>query len=160
MSAQERRLAAIAAASADAFRHGGYHQVRAEDVAERVRLPRGGERDRGRSAVWLYNEVRSRRVLVALAVKHAFDEFTAGDAGPADSVDATGRTGAADGDAPEASRRAPCSTPRTWSPRRCAGWPVSTRWSASCSTRRAWGSGTSRRRRNACPRDRASRCGR
>ncbi|MFD1498584.1 hypothetical protein, partial [Streptosporangium lutulentum] len=79
MSAQERRLAAIAAASADAFRHGDYHQVRAEDVAERVRLPRGGERERGRSAVWLYNEVRSRRVLVALAVKHAFDEFTASD---------------------------------------------------------------------------------
>lgn len=79
MSAQERRLAAIAAASADAFRRGDYHQVRAEDVAERVRLPRGGEGDRGRSAVWLYNEVRSRRVLVALAVKHAFDDFVSGD---------------------------------------------------------------------------------
>ncbi|AWS43120.1 tetratricopeptide repeat protein [Streptosporangium sp. 'caverna'] len=100
MSAQERRLAAIAAASADAFRHGGYHQVRAEDVAERVRLPRGGERDRGRSAVWLYNEVRSRRVLVALAVKHAFDEFTADDAGPAATVDATDGTGTADGGEP------------------------------------------------------------
>ncbi|MFB9679658.1 hypothetical protein [Streptosporangium vulgare] len=82
MSAQERRLAAIAAASADAFRCGDYHQVRAEDVAERVRLPRGAEGGRGRSAVWLYNEVRSRRVLVALAVKHAFDEFTAGDGAP------------------------------------------------------------------------------
>ncbi|WP_329082174.1 tetratricopeptide repeat protein [Streptosporangium sp. NBC_01469] len=82
MSAQERRLAAIAAASADAFRGGDYHQVRAEDVAERVRLPRGTEGDRGRSAVWLYNEVRSRRVLVALAVKHAFDEFTSGDGAP------------------------------------------------------------------------------
>ncbi|GAA2874526.1 tetratricopeptide repeat protein [Streptosporangium fragile] len=82
MLAQERRFAAIAAASADAFRHGDYHQVRAEDVAERVRLPRGGEGDRGRSAVWLYNEVRSRRVLVALAVKHAFDEFTADDPVP------------------------------------------------------------------------------
>ncbi|MBB2914622.1 tetratricopeptide (TPR) repeat protein [Streptosporangium becharense] len=82
MSAQERRLAAIAAASADAFRSGDYHQVRAEDVAERIRLPRGGEGDRGRSAVWLYNEVRSRRVLVALAVKHAFDEFTADDPAP------------------------------------------------------------------------------
>lgn len=82
MSAQERRLAAIAAASADAFRGGDYHRVRAEDVAGRVRLPRGGEGDRGRSAVWLYNEVRSRRVLVALAVKHAFDEFTSGDGAP------------------------------------------------------------------------------
>ncbi|MFF3438709.1 tetratricopeptide repeat protein [Streptosporangium sp. NPDC002721] len=82
MSAQERRLAAIAAASADAFRAGDYHQVRAEDVAERVRLPRGAEGGKGRSAVWLYNEVRSRRVLVALAVKHAFDEFTAGDGAP------------------------------------------------------------------------------
>ncbi|MER5647759.1 tetratricopeptide repeat protein [Streptosporangium sp. NPDC002524] len=82
MSAQERRLAAIAAASADAFRRGDYHQVRAEDVAERVRLPRGAESGRGRSAVWLYNEVRSRRVLVALAVKHAFDEFTSGDGAP------------------------------------------------------------------------------
>ncbi|MEU8383574.1 tetratricopeptide repeat protein [Streptosporangium sp. NPDC048865] len=82
MSAQERRLAAIAAASADAFRDGDYHQVRAEDVADRVRLPRGADGGRGRSAVWLYNEVRSRRVLVALAVKHAFDEFTADDDAP------------------------------------------------------------------------------
>jgi len=82
VSAQERRLAAIAAASADAFRRGDYHQVRAEDVAERVRLPRGGEGDRGRSAVWLYNEVRSRRVLVALAAKHAFDDFVSDDGAP------------------------------------------------------------------------------
>ncbi|WP_030453426.1 hypothetical protein [Herbidospora cretacea] len=82
MLAQERRLAAIAAASAAAFRHSDYHQVRAEDVAERVRLPRGGEKDTGRSAVWLYNEVRSRRVLVALAAKHAFDEFTSGEGAP------------------------------------------------------------------------------
>ncbi|WP_061289368.1 tetratricopeptide repeat protein [Herbidospora cretacea] len=88
MLAQERRLAAIAAASAAAFRHSDYHQVRAEDVAERVRLPRGGEKDTGRSAVWLYNEVRSRRVLVALAAKHAFDEFTSGEsaAGPVTSM--------------------------------------------------------------------------
>ncbi|GAA0991566.1 tetratricopeptide repeat protein [Acrocarpospora macrocephala] len=82
MLAQERRLAAIAAASAAAFRRSDYHQVRAEDVAERVRLPRGAEKDSGRSAVWLYNEVRSRRVLVALAVKHAFDEFTSGEPAP------------------------------------------------------------------------------
>ncbi|WP_214102659.1 tetratricopeptide repeat protein [Acrocarpospora catenulata] len=82
MLAQERRLAAIAAASAAAFRRNDYHQVRAEDVAERVRLPRGADQDSGRSAVWLYNEVRSRRVLVALAVKHAFDEFTADEPPP------------------------------------------------------------------------------
>ncbi|MEU7830567.1 MULTISPECIES: hypothetical protein [unclassified Nonomuraea] len=75
--AQERRLAAIGAASATAFRHNAYQQVRAEDVAELVRLPRKGEKGKARSAVWLYNEVRSRRVLVALALKHAFDGFAA-----------------------------------------------------------------------------------
>ncbi|TYB66638.1 hypothetical protein FXF51_16140 [Nonomuraea sp. PA05] len=80
--AQERRLAAIAAASATAFRHSAYHQVRAEDVAELVRLPRKGTRGKARSAVWLYNEVRSRRVLVALALKHAFEEFAADDPEP------------------------------------------------------------------------------
>ncbi len=32
--------------------------------------------------MWLYNEVRSRRVLVALAAKHAFDEFTSGESAP------------------------------------------------------------------------------
>jgi hypothetical protein len=78
-SAQEQRLIAIAAASAAAFRRNDYHQVRAEDVAELVRLPRGTDGGSGRSAVWLYNEVKSRRVLVALAAKHAFDEFVSGD---------------------------------------------------------------------------------
>src|ERR1700756_3388813 len=48
-----------------------YHAVRAGDVAAAVRLP--GER--GRSAVWLYNEVRNRRVLVALAAAHAWRDF-------------------------------------------------------------------------------------
>ncbi|MEV7008569.1 hypothetical protein [Streptosporangium sp. NPDC051022] len=83
MSAQERRLVAVAAASASAFRNSDYHLVRAEDVAERVRLPRGGSggEEQGRSAVWLYNEVKSRRVLVSLALKHTFDEF-AGDESP------------------------------------------------------------------------------
>ncbi|PRX66985.1 hypothetical protein B0I32_105425 [Nonomuraea fuscirosea] len=83
--AQERRLAAIAAASATAFRHHAYQQVRAEDVAELVRLSRKGEKGKARSAVWLYNEVRSRRVLVALALKHAFEEFADDDPGPAES---------------------------------------------------------------------------
>ncbi|WP_157248216.1 hypothetical protein [Nonomuraea typhae] len=80
--AQERRLAAIATAAAEAFRQTAYHQVRAEDVAERVRLPRKGERGGARSAVWLYNEVRSRRVMVALALQHAFEEFAAADPEP------------------------------------------------------------------------------
>ena len=48
-----------------------YHVVRAGDVAAAVRLP--GQT--GRSAVWLYNEVHNRRVLVALAAAHAWREF-------------------------------------------------------------------------------------
>ncbi|GII90436.1 hypothetical protein Ssi02_06670 [Sinosporangium siamense] len=44
--------------------------MRAEDVAAQV--PPGG-----RSAVWLYNEVKSRRVLVSLALHHAFAGFPA-----------------------------------------------------------------------------------
>ncbi|MBO3750625.1 hypothetical protein J5X84_31495 [Streptosporangiaceae bacterium NEAU-GS5] len=89
MSAQESRLAAIAAASAAAFREGDYHQVRAEDVAAKVRLARGANSASGRSAVWLYNEVRSRRVLVALAVKQSFDAFVAGDPEPRQPADLT-----------------------------------------------------------------------
>ena len=86
MAAQDERLAAIAAAAADILRQTPYHVVRAGDVAAAVRLP--GQT--GRSAVWLYNEVHNRRVLVALAAAHAWREF-AGQAtwsrpGPADSV--------------------------------------------------------------------------
>jgi len=67
----DERLAAIAAAAADVLRRTPYHAVRAGDVAAAVRLP--GEQ--GRSAVWLYNEVRNRRVLVALAAAHAWRDF-------------------------------------------------------------------------------------
>ena len=72
MAAQDERLAAIAAAAAAVLRQTPYHVVRAGDVAAAVRLP--GQT--GRSAVWLYNEVHNRRVLVALAAAHAWREFT------------------------------------------------------------------------------------
>ena len=71
MPAQDERLAAIAAAAAALLRQTPYHVVRAGDVAAAVRLP--GQA--GRSAVWLYNEVHNRRVLVALAAAHAWREF-------------------------------------------------------------------------------------
>lgn len=71
MAAQDERLAAIAAAAAAVLRQTPYHVVRAGDVAATVRLP--GQT--GRSAVWLYNEVHNRRVLVALAAAHAWHEF-------------------------------------------------------------------------------------
>ncbi len=88
MATQDERLAAIAAAAAATLRHTPYHVVRAGDVAAAVRLP--GET--GRSAVWLYHEVRNRRVLVALAAAHAWLEFpgrvNASPPGPVDSVTA------------------------------------------------------------------------
>ncbi len=71
MTAQDERLAAIAAAAATVLRQTPYHVVRAGDVATAVRLP--GQT--GRSAVWLYNEVHNRRVLVALAAAHAWRDF-------------------------------------------------------------------------------------
>ena len=71
MPAQDDRLAAIAAAAAAVLRQTPYHVVRAGDVAAAVRLP--GQA--GRSAVWLYNEVHNRRVLVALAAAYAWQEF-------------------------------------------------------------------------------------
>jgi tetratricopeptide (TPR) repeat protein len=71
VAAQDERLAAIAAAAAAALRQTPYHVVRAGDVAAAIRLP--GQP--GRSAVWLYNEVHNRRVLVALAAAHAWREF-------------------------------------------------------------------------------------
>jgi tetratricopeptide (TPR) repeat protein len=88
MATQDERLAAIAEAAASVLRQTPYHVVRAGDVAAAVRLP--GQT--GRSAVWLYNEVHNRRVLVALAAAHAWREF-AGQAswhppGPTDSVTA------------------------------------------------------------------------
>jgi hypothetical protein len=72
VAAQDERLEAIAAAAAAVLRETPYHVVRAGDVAAMVRLP--GQT--GRSAVWLYNEVHNRRVLVALAAAHAWREFT------------------------------------------------------------------------------------
>jgi tetratricopeptide (TPR) repeat protein len=71
VTAQDERLAAIAAAAAAVLRQTPYHVVRAGDVAAAIRLP--GQA--GRSAVWLYNEVHNRRVLVALAAAHAWREF-------------------------------------------------------------------------------------
>jgi hypothetical protein len=88
VAAQDERLTAIAAAAAAVLRQTPYHVVRAGDVAAAVRLPG----PQGRSAVWLYNEVHNRRVLVALAAAHAWQEF-AGQAnwsppGPIESVTA------------------------------------------------------------------------
>jgi hypothetical protein len=88
VAAQDERLTAIAAAAATILRQTPYHVVRAGDVAAAVRLPG----PQGRSAVWLYNEVHNRRVLVALAAAHAWQEF-AGQAnwsppGPIESVTA------------------------------------------------------------------------
>jgi hypothetical protein len=88
VAAQDERLTAIAAAAATVLRQTPYHVVRAGDVAAAVRLPG----PQGRSAVWLYNEVHNRRVLVALAAAHAWQEF-AGQAnwsppGPIESVTA------------------------------------------------------------------------
>src|SRR3984885_11203864 len=71
VATQDERLAAIATAAATVLRQTPYHAVRAGDVAAAVRLP--GET--GRSAVWLYNEVRNRRVLVALAPADAWRDY-------------------------------------------------------------------------------------
>jgi tetratricopeptide (TPR) repeat protein len=71
VATQDERLAAIATAAATVLRQTPYHAVRAGDVAAAVRLP--GET--GRSAVWLYNEVRNRRVLVALAAADAWRDY-------------------------------------------------------------------------------------
>ena len=71
MATQDERLAAIATAAATLLRKTPYHAVRAGDVAAAVQLP--GET--GRSAVWLYNEVRNRRVLVALAAADAWRDY-------------------------------------------------------------------------------------
>jgi hypothetical protein len=74
MEATDRHLAAIGAAAAAVLRDTPYHSARAEVVAAAVEL-RGGGKRRGRSAVWLYNEVKSRRVLVGLAAFHAWEAF-------------------------------------------------------------------------------------
>src|ERR1039457_5580976 len=87
-AAGEEGGAPRAAPPAAILRQTSYHVVRAGDVAAAVQLP--GQT--GRSAVWLYNEVHNRRVLVALAAAHAWREF-AGQAnwslpGPVESVTA------------------------------------------------------------------------
>ncbi len=88
MAAQDERLAAIAAAAATILRQTPYHVVRAGEVAAAVRL----QGQPGRSAVWLYNEVHNRRVLVALAAAHAWQEFAGrvnwSSPGPIESVTA------------------------------------------------------------------------
>lgn len=73
--AGEDRLAAIAAAAVEVLRTRDYHAARTEDIAAAVRMDadKDGRSRRGRrSAVWVYSEVKSRRVLVALAAFHAW----------------------------------------------------------------------------------------
>jgi hypothetical protein len=75
--AESARLAAIGEAAAKVLRRTEYHAARTQDIAAAVDL--AGEADGrsqsgGRSAVWLHNEVRSRRVLVALAAYSAWRE--------------------------------------------------------------------------------------
>jgi tetratricopeptide (TPR) repeat protein len=75
---QDRRFAAIGAAAASALGTTEYRRMRTQDVAALVRLDSGGDRRSAggtRSVVWLYNEVRSRRVLVALGAAHAWREY-------------------------------------------------------------------------------------
>lgn len=85
MTDQDDRLAAIGATAASLLRHTPYHALRAQDVAAAIRL-RGQP---GRSVVWLYNETRSRRVLVALAASHAWREYVGEEYGgePVSSAD-------------------------------------------------------------------------
>ncbi|TDC70803.1 hypothetical protein E1200_04135 [Actinomadura sp. GC306] len=74
--AEDERLKAIGQAAATVLRETDYHLARTEDIAAAVKVPAGdGDgRSRGgrRSAVWVYSEVRSRRVLVALALYEAW----------------------------------------------------------------------------------------
>jgi hypothetical protein len=90
----DRRFEAIGAAAAAVLRTTEYHRIRTQDVAAHVRLEDTGDRRSaggGRSAVWLYNEVRSRRVLVALGAKHAWEEHLAQSSDPVAAI--TGRIG-------------------------------------------------------------------
>jgi hypothetical protein len=80
MGPQDRRLAAIGAAAATVLSETDYHRVRTQDVASRVKLDATGDgrsATGSRSSVWLYNEVRSRRVLVMLAARHVWEVHTA-----------------------------------------------------------------------------------
>ncbi|GAA3738134.1 hypothetical protein [Salinactinospora qingdaonensis] len=89
MTNLEDRLAAIGTTAASAFRAADYRSVRAEDIAAQVQVSEDSAdkpRRTGRSAVWLYNTVKSRRVLVALAAYsawcgvHHFEGEAAGEA--------------------------------------------------------------------------------
>ncbi|HEU5026959.1 MAG TPA: hypothetical protein VFV01_18725 [Spirillospora sp.] len=77
--AGDERLAALGAAAAGVLRTTDYHLARTEDIAAAVSVDTGdqdGRSRRGRrSAVWVYSEVKSRRVLVALALYHAWLEY-------------------------------------------------------------------------------------
>jgi tetratricopeptide (TPR) repeat protein len=84
--AGEDRLSAIAAAAVEVLRTRDYHAARTEDIAAAVRMDadKDGRSRRGRrSAVWVYSEVKSRRVLVALAAFHAWKAHQARLTGPA-----------------------------------------------------------------------------
>jgi tetratricopeptide (TPR) repeat protein len=78
-SAEDERLVAIGAAAASVLRTTDYHQARTEDIAAAVSVDAvehdGRSRGGRRSAVWVYSEVKSRRVLVALAIHHAWREY-------------------------------------------------------------------------------------
>jgi len=82
----ETRLAAVAEAAAGVLRRRDYRSMRVEEVAAAVALPGGrgrpSRRPAGRSSVWLYGEVRAKRVLAALAAAHAWQGFHAVDRSP------------------------------------------------------------------------------
>ena len=72
LATHDERLAAIAAAAADVLRRTPYHVV----CAGKMRPPRSGcPASRAGPRYGCYNEVRNRRVLVALAAAHAWRDF-------------------------------------------------------------------------------------
>ena len=81
MDSAEGRLSAIATAAEAALRRSTYASMRVEDVAALVDLPTGRGRPRrgggGRSPMWLYGEIRAKRVLAGLAAAHAWRHDTA-----------------------------------------------------------------------------------
>jgi hypothetical protein len=81
LSAQESMLAAIGEAAARVLRRTDYEAVRADEIAAEVRVPSTGkgrgDRVQTRSTVWIYNATGNRRVWVALAAFHAWQQFLA-----------------------------------------------------------------------------------